>query len=102
MTGENELVNYSTLSASIPNSKLITFDFAVKPSVKINYVENVDFLTDTEFTRLDNLLNIYDKNNVFVIVKNKNMRNNENYANEIEKRLDLIHKGLKYYLYIKP
>lgn len=102
MTGENELVNYSTLSANIPNSRLITFDFAVKPSVKINYTENVDFLTDTEFKRLDTLLNLYKDNNVFIIVKNKNIRNNETYAKEIEKRLDLLHKGFKYSLYIKP
>ena len=102
MTGENELVNYSTLSSEIPNSKLITFDFAVKPSVKINYTENVDFLTDAEFKRLDTLLNLYKDNNVFIIVKNKNIRNNESYAKEIEKRLELIHKGIKYSLYIQP
>lgn len=102
MTGENELVNYSSLSANIPNSKLITFDFAVKPSVKINYIDNVDFITEEEFKRLDTLLNLYQDNNVFVIVKNKNIRNNETYAKEIDKRLDLMHKGIKYSLYIKP
>ncbi len=102
MTGENELVNYSTISASIPDAKLITFDFAVKPSVKINYEENVDFLTDTEFQRLDRLLKIYDKNAVFVIVKNKNMKSDEQYAKAIERKLDLVHKGYKYSLYVKP
>lgn len=102
MTGENELVNYSSISASIPNSKLITFDFAVKPSVKINYVENVDFLTDTEFDRLERLLKIYDGYNVFIIVKNKNMKNDIEYAQKINNNLNLLHKGYKYSLYVKP
>lgn len=101
MTGENELVNYSTISASLPNSKLITFDFAVKPSVKINYVENVDFITDTEFDRLDKLLNLYEKESVFVIVKNKNMKNDDEYTAKIEDRLNLVYKGYKYSLYVK-
>ncbi|MBQ9688684.1 hypothetical protein IJV79_03495, partial [bacterium] len=102
MTGEDDLVTYSSISSSLPNSKLITFDFAVKPSVKINYLENVDFLTDTEFQRLDRLLKIYEGNNVFVIVKNKNMKNDDEYTREIESRLNLLHKGYKYSLYIKP
>lgn len=101
MTGENELVYYSTITSNLPNAKLITFDFAVKPSVKINYTENVDFLTDPEFLRLDRLLKIYGKDYVFVIIKNKNMDHSESYKKAINKRLELVHKGYKYSLYIK-
>lgn len=101
MTGENELVYYSSITSNLPNAKLITFDFAVKPSVKINYTENVDFLTDPEFLRLDRLLKIYDKDYVFVIVKNKNMNHSEGYKKSILERLALVHKGYKYSLYIK-
>lgn len=101
MTGENELVYYSTITSNLPNAKLITFDFAVKPSVKINYTENVDFLTDPEFLRLDRLLKIYGRDYVFVIVKNKNINHSESYKRAINKRLELVHKGYKYSLYIK-
>ena len=102
MSGENELVNYSSISATLPKSKLITFDFPVKPSIKVNYTDDADFITDMNFTKLDVLLEFYRDNNVFVIVKNKNIKNNSGYAEMLDKRLNLLHKGYKYSLYVKP
>lgn len=99
--GENELVQYSTNLSTIKNSQLVTFDFAVKPSVLINFHNKVIFLTDPDFKELDRLLE--SKNlETFVIVKNKNFKDNSEYLQEIEKRLVLIKQGERYSLYIKP
>lgn len=99
--GENEIVEYSKLSVS-PNatSQLITFDFAVKPSVLIPGKNKVIFITDPDFKKLDSLLQ-YKSGPTFVIVKNKNFKDNEDYKKEIEKRLELINRGAKYSFYVK-
>lgn len=99
--GENEIVQYSIISTRPNNmSQLVTFDFAVKPSVMIEYNGKVNFLTDADFGELDKLLH-YKGGPTFVIVKNKNLVNNENYKQELEKRLELIQSGERYSLYVK-
>lgn len=100
-TGENEIVQYSIVSV-MPNSNphLITFDFAVKPSVLIEHQNKVNFITDPDFQTLDNLLK-YQGGPTFVIVKNKNLINNPQYSNELKKRLKLIKSGERYSLYVK-
>ena len=99
--GENEIVEYSRLSSSTScSAQLITFDFAVKPSVLIPYQNRVTFLTDADFEQLDKLLK-YKKGPTFVIVKNKNFEKNENYRKELETRLMLLQEGKKYSFYAK-
>lgn len=99
--GENEIVNYSITSIRPDNSsQLVTFDFAVKPSVMIEYQNEVNFVTDADFATLDKLLK-YKGGPTFVIVKNKNMKNNPQYKSELKKRLKLIKTGERYSLYIK-
>lgn len=98
--GENELVDYSSYSAnSIGKTQLVTFDFAVKPSVLINYHKKVDFVTDPDFEKLDEILS-YKNGPTFVIVKNKNFKDDEKYKSEIDKRLQLIKIGDRYSLYV--
>lgn len=100
-TGENELVLYSMISSYPDNStQLATFDFAVKPSTLIVYKNKVDFITDPDFKKLDELLK-YKGGPTFVIIKNKNFKDNPQYKKEIEKRLELIQEGEKYSLYVK-
>lgn len=100
-SGENEIVRYSIISIR-PNStsQLITFDFAVKPSVMIKYQDKVSFLTDADFKKLDKLLQ-YEGGPTFVIVKNKNLMNNKKYQRELRKRLELVESGERYSLYVK-
>lgn len=98
--GENELVKYSTFSStSISKTQLVTFDFAVKPSVMINYQGKIDFITDPDFKKLDEVLS-YKKAPTYVIVKNKNFRDDETYRKKLEKRLSLINAGERYSLYV--
>ena len=100
-TGENEIVNYSLISTSSNHqSQLVTFDFAVKPSVMIEYQDNVSFLTNPDFNELDKLLQ-YKGGPTFVIIKNKNILNNPKYRDELKKRLELLKSGEKYSLYVK-
>ncbi len=100
-TGENEIVNYSMMSTRPNNmSQLVTFDFAVKPSAMIEYQDKINFLTDADFPQLDELLK-YRGGPTFVIVKNKNLYNNDKYRKELNKRLELIQTGEKYSLYVK-
>lgn len=97
--GENEIVEYSRI-ARLTDTSLITFDFAVKPSVMVDYTEPVNFLTDADFDMLDRLL----KSNLkptFVIVKNKNVDSDLSYKRKINDRLKLVEKGEKYSLYYK-
>lgn len=99
--GENEIINYSQYSTIQDDSaQLITFDFAVKPSVLIPYRNKVNFLTDADFPMLDQLLQ-YKEGPTFVIIKNKNLDNDQDYRNKIEQRLLLIRHGSKYSLYAK-
>lgn len=97
--GENEIVKYSDL-AQTTNTSLITFDFAVKPSALINYTEPVNFVTDPDFHLLDRILASSTKP-TFVIIKNKNMKDNPEYVRNINKRLTLLKQGEKYSLYYK-
>lgn len=100
-TGENEIVNYSIISIRPNNtSQLVTFDFAVKPSAMIEYQDGVDFVTDADFTKLDELLK-YKGGPTFVIVKNKNFINNPEYEAKLKNRLKLLETGEKYSLYIQ-
>ncbi|MFA7659473.1 MAG: glycosyltransferase family 39 protein [Candidatus Gastranaerophilaceae bacterium] len=100
-TGENEIVRFSSYGSGQENSsQLVTFDFAVKPSAMIKYTDKVDFLTDADFVRLDQLLK-YKAGPTFVIVKNKNFENDPNYLKKIKKRLELLQTGEKYSLYVK-
>lgn len=100
-TGENEIVDYSAISTTLDgSSRLVTFDFAVKPSALIMYKDYVNFLPDPDFAELDKLLD-YRGGNTFVIIKNKNMLNDEDYKAKIGKRLTLLKRGEKYSLYVK-
>lgn len=100
-TGENEIVNYSIISIRPNNtSQLVTFDFAVKPSVMIEYQNEVNFVTDANFKKLDELLK-YKGGPTFVIVKNKNFLNDPNYESKLKKRLELLKTGEKYSLYVQ-
>lgn len=100
-TGENEIVDYSVTSITPDNlSRLVTFDFSVKPSVLIEYEDKVNFLTDADFQALDKLLQ-YKNGPTFVIVKNKNLDNNPDYAKALNMRLELLQAGEKYSLYVK-
>lgn len=107
-TGQNEIVNYSRISyhANGKETQLVTFDFAVKPSVLINKDKQdnlVEFITDPEFDKLDKILNTQKTKaaQTFVIVKNKNFMNNPAYQKELEKRLKPIIIGEKYSLFSK-
>ena len=98
--GQNEIVKYSQISSnSNKNSQLITFDFAVKPSVLISDNKKVVFITDEAFETLDEALE-YKEGPTFVIAKNKNFQLKENYLQEINKRLRLILLGERYSLFI--
>lgn len=100
-TGESELVNYSMISAQLSeNSRLITFDFAVKPSVMIEYPKHVFFITDRQFDELDKKLD-YQKGPVFVIVKNKNFEEDPKYYEELTKRMKIWQQGERYSLFVK-
>lgn len=100
-TGENEIVNYSLLSRYDGNkSQLVTFDFAVKPSALVGYDDYVFFLTDPDFKELDRILE-YRGGPTFVIVKNKNMMNDEEYSEKITSRLEHLESGERYSLYVK-
>lgn len=100
-TGENEIVNYSIISIRPDNtSQLVTFDFAVKPSVMIEYQNEVNFVTDADFEKLDELLK-YKGGPTFVIVKNKNFLNDPNYEPKLRKRLKKLKSGEKYSLYVQ-
>lgn len=93
--GENELVLYSNY-ASTTNTRLVTFDFAVKPSTKINYGDFVYFITDEDFNRLNSLVSNKSVP-TYVIVKNKNA---VNYKDKLAKYLYLVQGGKKYSLYL--
>ena len=100
-TGENEIVNYSITSIRPDySSQLVTFDFAVKPSVMIEYQNEVNFVTDADFEELDKLLQ-YKGGPTFVIVKNKNFINDPLSETKLKKRLKLLKTGEKYSLYVK-
>lgn len=99
--GQNEIVNYSVISARPKDiSQLVTFDFPVKPSVMIEYANKVNFLTDADFDELDRLLQ-YKGGPTFVIIKNKNLKNNKEYQQALKKRLKLVKSGEKYSLYVR-
>lgn len=95
--GQSELVDYSIHSAKYANSQLVTFDFAVKPSV-MEHAKKVIFITDPEFDTLDETLE-YKDGKTFVIVKNKNFRDDKEYLNKIQKRLNPVIVGERYSLY---
>ena len=98
--GENELVLYSNY-ASTTNTRLVTFDFAVKPSTKINYKDFVYFITDRDFEKLHSLAS-NKAVPTFVIVKNKEVAKHK-YQNKLDEYLHLVKEGKKYSLYInKP
>lgn len=99
-TGQNEIVAYSRL-AKIADTSLITFDFAVKPSVLVDYTDPVNFLTDPDFDMLDRLTKS-SLRPTLVIIKNKNMeRNGAEYTKMVNERLILIQPGEKYSLYFR-
>ena len=96
--GENEIVKYSSFAQG-ENSKLVTFDFAVKPSAKLKYQGKVNFLTEPDFAPLDVILK-YKDGPVFVIVKNVNLED-KSYNDKIVKRLDLVSSGERYSLFVQ-
>lgn len=98
--GQDEIVNYSKISANPDiSSQLVTFDFAVKPSVLIGYKTGVTFITDPDFDKLDELLKS-STGPTFVIVKNKNFDTDKEYRAKIEQRMELVQSGQRYSLYV--
>ena len=95
--GENELVLYSNY-ANTTNTRLVTFDFAVKPSTKINYGDFVYFITDDDFERLYSLISNKSVP-TYVIVKNKEVAR-KNYQDKLDKYLYSVQHGKKYSLYL--
>jgi hypothetical protein len=95
--GENELVLYSNY-ASTTNTRLVTFDFAVKPSTKINYGDFVYFITRDNFDELYSLVS-NNTTPTYVIVKNKNVKKG-NYQDKLDKYLYLVKEGKRYSLYL--
>ncbi len=96
--GQNELVTYAS-TAQDGVSQLVTFDFAVKPSIMTEYGNKVHFITDSDFDLLDEKLK-FKSAPTFVIIKNKSMQD-ANFAGKINSRLELISEGRKYSLYVK-
>ena len=96
--GQNEIVSYSKFAKG-GNSQLVTFDFAVKPSAMIGYKDKVTFITDPDFKLLDEAIG-YKDGPTFVIVKNVNLENAD-YDKKIKKRLEFVHKGERYSLFVK-
>ncbi len=96
-TGENELVLFSNYASS-QNTRLVTFDFEVKPSTKINYSEYVYFIIHDDFDQLYSLVS-NKAVPTFVIVKNKEVLRG-NYQDKLDKYLYPIQKGKKYSLYL--
>ena len=95
--GENELVLYSNYASS-QDTRLVTFDFAVKPSTKINYKNFVYFITNDDFEKLYSLVS-NKSTPTYVIVKNKQVER-YGYQDKLDKYLYLIQKGKKYSLYL--
>src|SRR5574344_1193853 len=96
--GENEIVDFAQ-KASDSNGKLITFDFAVKPSSMIPYNGYIKYITDPNFKDLNEDLQ-YD-GTVFVIVKNKNLLQNSDYKKYFPKFLKLFSEGNRYSVYVQ-
>lgn len=97
--GENELVLFSNY-ANTTNARLVTFDFAVKPSTKINYGDYVYFITDDDFNKLEQIVS--NKGfPVYVIVKNKQVQT-YGYKDKLENKLklNLLVEGKRYSLYL--
>ncbi|MBR1942351.1 glycosyltransferase family 39 protein [bacterium] len=95
--GENELVLFSNYASS-QDTRLVTFDFAVKPSTKINYGDFVYFITDDDFDKLYSLVS-NKLTPTYVIVKNKQVER-YNYQEKLDKYLYLVQAGKRYSLYI--
>jgi len=95
--GENELVLFSNYASS-QDTRLVTFDFAVKPSTKINYGDFVYFITDDDFEKLYSLVS-NKLTPTYVIVKNKQVER-YNYQDKLDKYLYLVQAGKRYSLYI--
>ncbi|MBP7212172.1 glycosyltransferase family 39 protein [bacterium] len=96
--GENEIVDFSRL-ARFDNAALVSFDFSVKPSAMLAYGDYVSYIDQPNFEDLDIHLS-YKASPVYVIVKNKNLRDAK-YKQKIDKRLEILEKGEKYSLYVK-
>lgn len=96
--GQNEIAEYSGM-AQINNAKLVTFDFAVKPSAMINYRGRINYITDPDFEALEKAIS--DKGqSTFVIVKNVNLEDKE-YVKKLRHKLTMQRYGEKYSLYVK-
>lgn len=90
--GENQLIEYAQFVKKIPNAKLYTYNFGVRPSVLYYYGKKVEFLTETNDIVKQNLENeLSSATPVYVIVKNKNNDFDLKYSK-------IIKEGTKYSL----
>lgn len=96
-SGENELVLYSNYANTL-DTRLVTFDFSVKPSTKINYNNYIYFIETNDFDRLYSLVSNKGVP-TFVIVKNSQVET-YNYQDKLDKYLYPIQVGKKYSLYL--
>lgn len=95
--GQHELVNFSKNVANISNSRLITFDFPVKPSVLINHY-NVKFITDIDFKMLSDDIKNNEDSEIFMITRNRQVVKYD-YGNIINEQFVRVKKGEIYSLY---
>jgi 4-amino-4-deoxy-L-arabinose transferase-like glycosyltransferase len=95
--GQNEIVEYSNFAAKSP-SQIVTFDFAVKPSVMVKSKGEVYFITNDNYKELEQTFS-NEHVPTFVIVKNKHMKNST-YEEAINKDLELLKRGKRYSLYV--
>ena len=98
-TGEDELVQYSKI-AQTANTSLITFDFAMQPSIMVNYTAPISFLTKADFKMLNKIVKADDRP-IFVILKNENFIKNADYRDRINALLRPVKIGENYSLFFK-
>lgn len=90
--GQNQLMEYAQFVKRMPDAKLFTYDFGVRPSVAYYFGKKVQFFSEVNDSVKENLKNELSSNTpVYVIVKNKNY--NDDFEN-----VKVIKKGSKYTL----
>ena len=90
--GQDQLMDYAKYVSKMPEAKLFTYNFGVRPSVAFYFGKNVTFLPEIDDTVKTNLENELSSNTpVYVIVKNIT------YNNDLQ-NTRVVKKGPKYTL----
>ena len=91
-SGENQLIEYARFVKRMPDAKLFTYNFGVRPSVAYYFGKKVQFFCEADDSVKENLKNELSSNvPVYIIVKNKN------YDSDFD-NAKVIKKGSKYTL----